>query len=83
MGNGVAIIVGVGVVAGVLYYTRKQEQRTAMLIAQQVKAAQARAASAPKTLSFADGFTIVATAAATYFGGPAAGQQAFNATVQK
>jgi hypothetical protein len=82
MGNGVAIIVGVGVVAGVLYYTRKQEQQTAMLIAQQVKAAQAKA-SAPQTLSFADAFTIASTVVATYVGGPQAGAQAFQATVQK
>jgi hypothetical protein len=70
--NGAAIAIGVGVVVVAFLYTRSQEQKTATMI----RSAQQQSASTPKTLSFADGFALVGTAAATYFGGPGAGAQA-------
>jgi hypothetical protein len=70
--TGAALAVGVGAVVVVFLIVRQQEQRTAMLIAQKNQQQQ----QGDGALSFRDGFAVLGTAAATYFGGPSAGAKA-------
>jgi len=74
-------LVAVAAVALVFIVTRRQEAQTNMVIAQIRADAQKRAASSQDSgaLSFQDAFAVVGTAAATYFGGPAAGAKAAQA----
>jgi hypothetical protein len=72
--TGAAVAIGVGALVVVFLITKQQEQQTAMLIAQQRQQQQGDGA-----LSFRDGFAVLGTIAATYFGGPGAGAKAATA----